>query len=101
VHRDENDPRAFREKTLRTACTRAARYFRAVLRIRCGKPAALRLVVPLALLVMAAIVVCTGLGYMLARQADSYLEATHRRALARAVEAPLTWQPLSQLQVGL
>jgi diguanylate cyclase (GGDEF)-like protein len=52
-----------------------------------GEPAVLRVIAPLALLVIAAIIVCTGLGYVLARQADDYLEAEHRRALAGAVEA--------------
>jgi diguanylate cyclase (GGDEF)-like protein len=52
-----------------------------------GEPAVLRLIAPLAVLVIAAIVVCTGLAYVLARQADDYLEAHHRQALAGAVEA--------------
>src|SRR6516162_8337875 len=49
-----------------------------------GRPAVLRLITPLAVLVVAAIVVCTTLAYVLARQADDYL---HRQALAGAVEA--------------
>src|SRR5262245_65606595 len=52
-----------------------------------GEPAVLRVIAPLALLVIAAIVGCTGLGYVLARQADDYLEAEHRQALSGAVEA--------------
>jgi hypothetical protein len=52
-----------------------------------GEPAVLRVIAPLALLVVAAIIVCVGLGYVLARQADDYLEAEHRQALAGAVEA--------------
>jgi predicted signal transduction protein with EAL and GGDEF domain len=52
-----------------------------------GEPAVLRVIAPLALLVFAAIVVCTGLGYVLARQADDYFEAQHRQALVGAVEA--------------
>ncbi len=51
------------------------------------EPAVLRLIAPLAVLVVVAIVVCTGLAYVLARQADDYLEAEHRQALAGAVEA--------------
>jgi len=35
----------------------------------------------LALLVVAATIVCSGLGFVLARQADDYLEAEHRQAL--------------------
>jgi diguanylate cyclase (GGDEF)-like protein len=52
-----------------------------------GEPAVLRLIAPLAVLVIAAIIVCTGLAYVLARQADDYLDAHHRQALAGAVEA--------------
>jgi diguanylate cyclase (GGDEF)-like protein len=52
-----------------------------------GEPAVLRLIAPLAFLVMATIVVGTALGYVLARQADDYLEAEHRQALAGALEA--------------
>jgi diguanylate cyclase (GGDEF)-like protein len=52
-----------------------------------GEPMVLRLIAPLAFLVMATILVGTGLGYVLARQADDYLEAEHRQALAGAVEA--------------
>jgi diguanylate cyclase (GGDEF)-like protein len=47
----------------------------------------LRVIAPLALLVLAAVVVCTALGYVLARQVDDYLETEHRKALAGAVEA--------------
>src|SRR5262245_56545890 len=52
-----------------------------------SKPAALRLIAPLAGLVIAGIAVCTGLAYVLAKQADDFLEAEHRQALAGAVEA--------------
>jgi diguanylate cyclase (GGDEF)-like protein len=52
-----------------------------------SEPAVLRLIAPLAVLVVVAIVVCAGLAYVLARQADDYLEAEHRQALAGAVEA--------------
>jgi hypothetical protein len=50
-----------------------------------AEPAVLRLIAPLACLMFAATIVCTGLAYVLARQADDYLEAEHRRALAGAV----------------
>jgi diguanylate cyclase (GGDEF)-like protein len=52
-----------------------------------GEPAVLRVIAPLAFLVIAAIIVSTGLGYVLARQADDYVEAEHRRALSGAIEA--------------
>jgi len=52
-----------------------------------AEPAVLRLIAPLAFLVISAIVVGTALGYLLARQADDYLEADHRQALSGALEA--------------
>jgi diguanylate cyclase (GGDEF)-like protein len=52
-----------------------------------GEPAILRIIAPLALIVVAATVVCAVLGFVLARQADDYFEAEHRRALRGAVEA--------------
>jgi diguanylate cyclase (GGDEF)-like protein len=52
-----------------------------------GEPAVLRVIAPLALLILVATVVCTGFGYMLARQADDYHEAERRQSLAAAVEA--------------
>jgi diguanylate cyclase (GGDEF)-like protein len=51
------------------------------------EPAVVRLMAPLGLLVVAATVVCSVLGIVLARQADDYLEAGHRRALRGTVEA--------------
>jgi hypothetical protein len=54
---------------------------------RISEPAVLCLIAPLAVLVVVAIVVCTGLAYVLAKQADDYFEAEHRQALAEAVEA--------------
>ena len=52
-----------------------------------GEPAVLRIIAPLAFLVVATIIVSIGLGYMLARQADDHLEAEHRQALSGAIEA--------------
>jgi diguanylate cyclase (GGDEF)-like protein len=54
---------------------------------RRSEPAVLRLIAPLAVLLGVAIVVCTGLAYVLAGQADDYIEAEHRQALVGAVEA--------------
>ena len=56
-------------------------------RLRRGEPAILRLIAPLALLVVAAVIACTVLGFVLARQADDFLEAEHRQALQGAIEA--------------
>ena len=67
-----------------------------------GQPAVLRLIGPLAILVVVAIVVCTGLAYLLARQADDFLEAEHRQALAEAVEALQAVSPdLAQVEPKL
>ncbi|HEY8442437.1 MAG TPA: EAL domain-containing protein [Xanthobacteraceae bacterium] len=52
-----------------------------------AEPAVLRLIAPLAFVMLAAIIACTALACVLARQADDYLEMEHRRALAGAVEA--------------
>jgi diguanylate cyclase (GGDEF)-like protein len=49
--------------------------------------AILRIVVSLAIILIAATIVCLGLGFMLARQADDRAEAGHRQALRGAVEA--------------
>ncbi|HEY7248065.1 MAG TPA: bifunctional diguanylate cyclase/phosphodiesterase [Xanthobacteraceae bacterium] len=55
---------------------------------RAGRGTAmLRLSIPLARVLLAAIALCTALAYMLARQADDRLESEHRAALAGAVEA--------------
>jgi diguanylate cyclase (GGDEF)-like protein len=47
----------------------------------------LRIVVPLAIILVAATIACLGLGFVLARQADDRAEAGHRQALRGAVEA--------------
>jgi len=52
-----------------------------------AEPVILRFIAPLALLVVAATLVCSVLGFVLAMQADDYLEAEHRQALRGAVEA--------------
>jgi diguanylate cyclase (GGDEF)-like protein len=52
-----------------------------------GQRAILRVIGPLAILVMVTTVVCTMLGFVLARQADDHLTAEHRQALRGAIEA--------------
>lgn len=52
-----------------------------------GQQAILRVIGPLAILVMVATVFCTMLGFFLARQADDHLTAEHRQALHGAIEA--------------
>jgi diguanylate cyclase (GGDEF)-like protein len=51
------------------------------------EPAILHFIGPVSALVLVAIVVCTALGFVLARQADDYHEAEHRQALRGAIEA--------------
>jgi len=51
------------------------------------KPAILRILVPRAIILVAATIACLGLGFMLAQQADDRAEAGHRQALRGAVEA--------------
>src|SRR4051794_30310362 len=52
-----------------------------------GQQAILRVIGPLSILVMVATVICTTLGFVLARQADDHLTAEHRQALRGAIEA--------------
>ena len=52
-----------------------------------GEAALLKLMSPLAMIVVAATVLCCVLGYVLAKQADDYLENAHRQALRGAIEA--------------
>ena len=67
-----------------------------------GEPAILRLIAPLAFLVVVATIVCTVLGFVLARQADDYLEATHRQSLRGAIEAMQAISPdLSRVDLDL
>jgi diguanylate cyclase (GGDEF)-like protein len=47
----------------------------------------LRIVVPLAIILVAVTIACLGLGFVAARQADDRVEAGHRQALRGAVEA--------------
>jgi diguanylate cyclase (GGDEF)-like protein len=66
-----------------------------------GEPAVLRVIAPLALLVMIATVICVGFGFMLARQSDNELEAERRQSLAGAVEALRAASPnLARVEPG-
>ena len=61
-----------------------------------------RFIVPLALLMVAAIVVCTVLGLMLAGQADDNLEGANRKSLRGAIEALQALSPdVSRLEPAL
>ena len=66
------------------------------------EPAILRFIGPLALLVLAATVVCAVVGLVLAVQADDYLETEHRQALRGAIEALHAVAPdVSRVEPGL
>jgi hypothetical protein len=56
-------------------------------RLARDEPLILRTVAPLAVLIIVAVLAGTGLGYVLARQADDASEARRRQALTAAVEA--------------
>ena len=67
-----------------------------------GEPAILRFIGLLSVLVIIATIVCTVLGFVLAQQADDYLEAEHRQALRGAIEALQAVSPdLSQVEPKL
>ena len=51
------------------------------------EPAILRFIGPLSILLISATVICTVLGFVLARQVDDYLEVKHRQALRGAIDA--------------
>jgi diguanylate cyclase (GGDEF)-like protein len=51
-----------------------------------GEPVVLRIIAPLALVLMAALIVCAGLGYVLASQSDDAVEAERRRSLTAMIE---------------
>jgi diguanylate cyclase (GGDEF)-like protein len=79
--------RALGDQLLRAFRTWSGQHPDRPARMARGEPAVLRVIAPLALLVLVATVICTGFGYMLARQADDHLEAGRRQSLAGAVEA--------------
>jgi diguanylate cyclase (GGDEF)-like protein len=69
---------------------------------RTAKPAILRFTTALAVLVITALLLCTGLAYLLAKQADDFLEAEHRQALGAALEAlQAVSADLRQVEPGL
>jgi diguanylate cyclase (GGDEF)-like protein len=60
---------------------------RGALRLGRGEAAILKMLSPLAMLVVAATVVCGVLGFVLARQADDSFESANRQALRGAIDA--------------
>jgi diguanylate cyclase (GGDEF)-like protein len=69
------------------AGTLRARLRQHLARLLDSGPVVPRAVAALALLIIATIVACLGLGYLLALQSDQRLEAEHRRALTGTIEA--------------
>ena len=93
---------ALRDRLTQTCRMWAARYPHRAARAKAGRPAVLRFTGPLAVLVIAALMACAGLAYMLAKQADDFIEAEHRQALAGAVEALQAISPdLAQVEPNL
>jgi diguanylate cyclase (GGDEF)-like protein len=72
---------------LPAAPSRANPYFHGLLSATGREASLLRIVIPLAIILVAATIVCFGLGFVLARQADDRAEAGHHQALRGAVEA--------------
>ena len=71
-------------------------------RLARGEPLILRIVAPLAVLIIVAVLAGVGFGYVLARQADDALEAGRRQALTAAVEALQAIMPnLAGIEPGL
>ena len=71
-------------------------------RLARGEPLILRIVAPLAVLIIVAVLAGVGFGYVLARQADDALEAGRRQALTAAVEALQAVMPnLAGIEPGL
>ncbi len=85
--RGEDSAPAFKDRLLRACRVWSGRHPDRPARMARGEPAILRVIAPLAILVVIAALACTGFGYVLARQADDELEAERRQALTGAVEA--------------
>ena len=67
-----------------------------------GEPLILRIVAPLAVLIIVAVLAGVGFGYVLARQADDAIEAGRQQALTAAVEALQAVMPnLAGVEPGL
>ena len=87
MNRGEQDGRAAKDRLLQTFRAWSGQHPARPARMTRAEPVVLRVIAPLALVLMAAIVVCAGLGYVLARQSDDALEASRRQALTAAIEA--------------
>ena len=84
---DLSDQTANREPARRSRGASLGTRLRGPARLRRGEAALVKLMSPLAMVVIAATVLGCVLGLVLAQQADDYLESTQRQALRGAVEA--------------
>jgi diguanylate cyclase (GGDEF)-like protein len=82
-----SDETANRGSTQRSRGALPGTRLRGPARLGRGEAALVKLMSPLAMVVVAAAVLCCVLGLVLAQQADDYLENTHRQALRGAIEA--------------
>jgi diguanylate cyclase (GGDEF)-like protein len=93
--------RAFKDRLLRVFRVLSGQHPDRPARAMRGEPAVLRIIAPLALLVVIATVICVGFGYILARQSDNELDAGRRQSLAGAIEALRAASPdLARVEPG-
>jgi len=78
---------ASKDRLLRTFRAWSGQHPARPARMARGEPAVLRLIAPLALLLMAAVIICMGLGLVLARQADEARTSENRQSLTAAIVA--------------
>ena len=81
------DETASRGAVRRSRGASLAADFRHPARMGRGEPFIVKLISPLAMVVVAATVLCCVLGFVLARQADDYFDNANRQALRGAIEA--------------
>jgi diguanylate cyclase (GGDEF)-like protein len=84
---ESSDQTAERGPARRSRGTSPGTRLRGTAQLGRGEALLVRLMSPLALVVVAATILCCVLGFVLAKQADDYLESTHRQALRGAIEA--------------
>ena len=82
-----SDETANRESARRSGSALPSARFEGAARMGRGEAALVKLMSPLAMVVVAATVLCCVLGFVLAQQADDYFESAHRQALRDAVAA--------------
>jgi diguanylate cyclase (GGDEF)-like protein len=91
----------FKDRLLRAFDIWSGRHPERPARLARGEPVVLRIIAPLAVLIVIAALACAGFGYVLARQADDDLDAERRQALTGAVEALQATVPLGRVEPSL